>query len=193
MVRLVYVHLYIYKHSQLLTYLFFFFINCIGKSAIVAAIQLCLGGSARTTGRGSSIGALVREGSNGPAILTVTLRNEGEDAFEPAKYGKRIHVRRKIQSRGNSEYALLGEPEPRGYKDSDNGKGFRAPVSIVMVEGNSTAAKDVLEKLTQQFNICVPNPCCILTQEESKKFINGQDRDKYDFFLKVCQCMYMIT
>lgn len=170
--------------------------NGSGKSAIVAAIQLCLGGSARTTGRGSNTGALIREGSSSPAVLTVTLRNEGEDAFEPEKYGDRIHVRRKINPRGNSEYALLGEPWSKPNKakgktrneneDADNDqeedKNRRAPV---IVEGNSSVAKDVLEKLTHQFNICVPNPCCILTQEESKKFINGQDKDKYDFFLKV--------
>lgn len=28
------------------------------------------------------------------------------------------------------------------------------------------------------------NPCCVLTQEMSKKFIQGKDTDKYDFFLK---------
>lgn len=136
---------------------------------------------------------MIREGSSGPAVLTVTLRNEGDDAFEPAKYGRRIHVRRKIHARGNSEYALLGEPEPKGYNYSGSSKETRPQVPIVIVEGNSATAKEVLEKLTQQFNICVPNPCCILTQEESKKFINGQDKDKYDFFLKVCMQYIICT
>jgi hypothetical protein len=36
-----------------------------------------------------------------------------------------------------------------------------------------------------QFNINVTNPCCVLTQEESKKFIGGKEKEKYDFFLKV--------
>jgi predicted HTH domain antitoxin len=35
------------------------------------------------------------------------------------------------------------------------------------------------------FNIYGDNPCCILTQEESKKFIQGQEKEKYEFFLKV--------
>lgn len=35
------------------------------------------------------------------------------------------------------------------------------------------------------FNIQVKNPCCVLTQEESKKFIQGQEKEKYQFFLKV--------
>ena len=28
------------------------------------------------------------------------------------------------------------------------------------------------------------NPCCILTQEQSKTFINGKEKEKYEFFLK---------
>jgi hypothetical protein len=36
-----------------------------------------------------------------------------------------------------------------------------------------------------QFNIFVENPVNVLTQEESKKFIQGQEKDKYAFFLKV--------
>ena len=42
-----------------------------------------------------------------------------------------------------------------------------------------------LERILYTFNIFVENPCCILTQEESKKFIQGHEKDKYDFFLKV--------
>jgi hypothetical protein len=45
--------------------------------------------------------------------------------------------------------------------------------------------KRELEKLLQHFNIFVDNPCCILTQELSKSFINGAEREKYEFFLKV--------
>ena len=78
-----------------------------GKSAIVAAIQLCLGGSAHDTGRGRSVGSLVREGSEGPAILSIRLRNEGPDAFRPDLYSDRIIVRRTIPKVGGSTYALL--------------------------------------------------------------------------------------
>ena len=42
-----------------------------------------------------------------------------------------------------------------------------------------------LEKMLRAFNIYVDNPVCVLTQEESKKFIQGQEREKYDFYLKV--------
>lgn len=77
-----------------------------GKSAIVAAIQLCLGSSARHTGRGSNIGKYIREGSEDPAILKITLLNSGPDAFKPKEYGDRIIVKRVI-AKTTSSYHML--------------------------------------------------------------------------------------
>ena len=79
-----------------------------GKSAVAAAIQLCLGSSARQTGRGSNLGKYIREGSENPAILEITLLNEGPDAFKPAEYGNRIIVQRTI-SKTSSTYRLLSK------------------------------------------------------------------------------------
>lgn len=45
--------------------------------------------------------------------------------------------------------------------------------------------KRELERMLKSFNIFIDNPCCVLTQEESKKFIGGQEKEKYQFFLKV--------
>ena len=39
----------------------------------------------------------------------------------------------------------------------------------------------------------VENPCCVLTQEMSKKFIQGKETDKYDFFLKATGLEEMTT
>ena len=44
--------------------------------------------------------------------------------------------------------------------------------------------KRELENILMHFNIYIDNPCCILTQEESKRFIQGHEKDKYAFFLK---------
>jgi structural maintenance of chromosomes protein 6 len=41
-----------------------------------------------------------------------------------------------------------------------------------------------LDRILQNFNMHVENPCCILTQEMSKTFINGSEGEKYNFFLK---------
>lgn len=45
--------------------------------------------------------------------------------------------------------------------------------------------KKELVLILRTFNINVDNPCCVLTQEESIKFIQGQEKEKYSFFLKV--------
>lgn len=82
--------------------------NGSGKSAVAAAIQLCLGSSARHTGRGSNLAKYIREGSENPAILEVTLLNEGPDAYKPEEYGRKIIVRRVISKTGSS-YQLLSE------------------------------------------------------------------------------------
>jgi chromosome segregation ATPase len=135
--------------------------NGSGKSAIVAALQLCLGATARSTGRGSNMGALVREGADGPAVLQVTLLNEGSDAYLPECYGNRIIIERRIPRTGSSTYRLLN-------KDG----------TLVCNR------KEELDKILQMFNLFADNPCCILTQEESKKFIQGHEKDKYNFFMK---------
>ena len=52
--------------------------NGSGKSACVAAIQLCLGATASKTGRASNMAKMVRHGSPGPAICRVKLLNSGK-------------------------------------------------------------------------------------------------------------------
>lgn len=85
-----------------------------GKSAIAAAIQLCLGANTRATGRGANLHGLIREGSSGPAILQVTLYNEGPDAYYPEKYGTRIMIERRIPKSGAASYHIKGNPS--GHK-----------------------------------------------------------------------------
>lgn len=72
----------------------------LGKSAVATAIQVCLGATARTTGRGANLSTFIREGSDRPAVVRITLWNEGADAFEPEKYGKQITVERTINRSG---------------------------------------------------------------------------------------------
>ena len=84
-------------------------------------------------------------------ILNIRLLNEGPDAFKPEEYGNRIEVQRKITKSGASSYALRN------------------------VETNKIISTDrkELDRMLTQFNISVTNPCCVLTQEDSKKFIKG--------------------
>jgi chromosome segregation ATPase len=58
--------------------------NGSGKSAVIQALQVCLGASARETSRARSFPAFVKEGCS-EARVHVTLWNVGEDAFMPDK------------------------------------------------------------------------------------------------------------
>ena len=135
--------------------------NGSGKSAIAAAIQLVCGANTKDTGRGKSLGNLIREGSDGPAVLTIKLLNSGVDAYKDLEYGNRIYIERKITKSGTSSYRMMNHE--RELVSSD---------------------KKELQKMLQHFNIYPDNPMNVLTQEDSKKFINGKEGDKYEFFLK---------
>lgn len=67
---------------------------------------MSLGSNARQTGRGSNAGKYIREGSDGPAILRVTLLNEGSDAYKPGQYGRKIIIERRI-AKNSSSYHIL--------------------------------------------------------------------------------------
>ena len=54
-----------------------------------------------------SMKTLIRQGSKGPAILRVTLLNEGSDAYLPELYGDRITVERTIMKSGGGGYKML--------------------------------------------------------------------------------------
>jgi chromosome segregation ATPase len=137
--------------------------NGSGKSAIATALMICLGSRASTTGRGSALKGLIMEGSNGNAKIQVSLRNVGIDAYEPHLYGKTIVIERTITRSGGSSLALK------------NGSKKSATISTKRAD---------LDRLLSRFDIRVENPCCVLTQEQSKKFIKGREEDKYDFFMK---------
>ncbi len=140
--------------------------NGSGKSAIAAAIQLCLGANTRCTGRGTTLNSLIREGSDGPAIIRVKLSNIGPDAFRSEQYGDKIIVERKISKSCSSGYRLFP------------GRDWHCKGTPITTE------KTDVENMCKHFSIYVDNPSQVLTQEESKKFIKGSEKDKYDFFLK---------
>lgn len=144
--------------------------NGSGKSAILAAIQICLGAGARRTNRARNLKELVRKeasAGNAPAQakIRVTLLNEGEDGYKHEEYGDSITVERTISlGSGYNGYKLLnhaGKEVSRNKKDLD----------------------DMLDLL----NIQVENPVAVLDQEEAKKFLTGKAEDKYNFFMKATE------
>ncbi|EEY55332.1 structural maintenance of chromosomes protein, putative [Phytophthora infestans T30-4] len=138
--------------------------NGSGKSAIIAAIQICFGASARTTHRGKNIKSFIRHGCDGNAFVRVTLRNDdgaGSDAFQADKYGKKIIVERLIRRDGSAEYRLKSE------------KGMLV-----------SKLKSELEAMMDHLNIQTDNPCAVLDQDNAKLFLKGTSQDKYKFFLQ---------
>ena len=138
--------------------------NGSGKSAILAAIQICLGAGAKRTHRAKNLKELIRKeaGTNcAGAKVRVTLFNQGDDAYMNDVYGDLIIVERSISHRGFNGYKLLdqhGSEKSRSKKD--------------------------LDAMLDQLNIQVENPVAVLDQEEAKKFLTGKAEDKYNFFTK---------
>lgn len=100
--------------------------NGSGKSAILAAIQICLGAGARRTNRARNLKELVRKeasagGTPSCAKVRVTLLNHGTDGFQHELYGDEITVERTISLTGGfNGYKLLdinGRERSREKKD----------------------------------------------------------------------------
>nr|XP_056712877.1 structural maintenance of chromosomes protein 6 [Euleptes europaea] len=142
--------------------------NGSGKSAVLTALIVGLGGKATVTNRGSSVKVFVKDGQNS-ADVSVTLRNRGEDAFKPELYGDTITVNQHISLEGHRSYKLK----------SSTG----ALIS---------SKKEDLTAILDHFNIQVDNPVSVLTQEMSKQFLQSKNEgDKYKFFMKATQLEQM--
>ena len=99
--------------------------NGSGKSAILAAIQICLGAGARRTHRARNLKDLVRKDAQcNFAKIRVTVLNQGSDAYQPDIYGDSITVERTIAVRGGyNGYKLYDHnmtEQSRSKKDLDD-------------------------------------------------------------------------
>lgn len=142
--------------------------NGSGKSAILTALIVALGGNAQATNRGSSLKGFVKEGESS-ADLSITLRNKGKDSYKPEVYGDAIIVDLKITREGLRTYKLKNKSG--------------------QIVSNK---KEELLSILDSFNIQVNNPVSILTQEMSKYFLHSKgEGDKYKFFMKATQLEQM--
>ncbi|XP_013378099.1 PREDICTED: structural maintenance of chromosomes protein 6 [Chinchilla lanigera] len=142
--------------------------NGSGKSAVLTALIVGLGGKAVATNRGSSLKGFVKDGQNS-ADITVTLRNRGDDAYRANVYGDAIVVQQHISMDGSRSYKLKSQTG--------------AVVST---------RKEELIAILDHFNIQVDNPVSVLTQEMSKQFLQSKNEgDKYKFFMKATQLEQM--
>ncbi len=83
--------------------------NGSGKSAVLSAVIFALGGSARTTNRGSSNRQLVRSGQREASVEIKMHNGDGEDSFKPELYGKAVSVVRTVKAQGGGGYRFMDE------------------------------------------------------------------------------------
>jgi hypothetical protein len=79
--------------------------NGAGKSAILAAMSLCFGGNARSTNRSTAIGSFVQR-EKAQAVIAITIRNTGNDAYEPELYGDCLTIERTINEKGSAPFKI---------------------------------------------------------------------------------------
>ncbi|NXC62076.1 SMC6 protein, partial [Aleadryas rufinucha] len=104
------------------------------------------------------------------ADISITLRNQGRDAFKPELYGASITVNQRINQDGSRTCKLKSK-------------------SGTLI----SSKKEELIGILDHFNIqVVDNPVSVLTQEMSKQFLQTKNEgDKYKFFMKATQLEQM--
>lgn len=142
--------------------------NGSGKSAVLTAITIALGGKASSTNRASSLKSFIKSGETGAEII-VRLRNRGEEAYQNDVYGDSITVVRRINIDGGGSWRILDE----------NGK------------TRSTHRSD-LSRILDHLDIQVDNPMSVLNQDAAKGFLAASNPEqKYALFLKGTQLTHL--
>ncbi|RKO86787.1 P-loop containing nucleoside triphosphate hydrolase protein, partial [Blyttiomyces helicus] len=138
--------------------------NGSGKSTILTAITICLGGKASFTNRATTLKGFLKTGATSGQV-TVKLRNKGQDAYKPEVYGDVIAVERNLVMEGSGSYKI------------------RSAKGVVI-----STKRDELINICDHLRIQADNPMAILTQDTAKTFLsNSTPKDKYEFFLKGTQ------
>ncbi|CAG8481459.1 1769_t:CDS:10 [Paraglomus brasilianum] len=138
--------------------------NGSGKSAILTAITVCLGGKATTTNRASSLKSLIREGASIGEVV-VKLRNGGPDAYRPQTFGDTITIERRVTRDGTGSYKI---------KSADG--------RLI------SARREDLIAIMDHVAIQVDNPLNVLSQDTARQFLHTSSaEDKYKFFMKGTQ------
>ncbi|GAQ04879.1 structural maintenance of chromosomes protein 6 [Aspergillus lentulus] len=138
--------------------------NGSGKSAVLTAITLCLGGKASATNRGQSLKSFIKEGKESATII-VRLKNQGDGAYMPDDYGKSIIIERHFSKNGTSGFKIK----------SENGR---------IISTKKAELDSIIDYFTLQFD----NPMNVLSQDMARQFLStSSPADKYRFFVKGVQ------
>ncbi|KAF4973804.1 hypothetical protein FZEAL_9223 [Fusarium zealandicum] len=138
--------------------------NGSGKSAVLTALTLCLGGKASDTNRGGSLKSFVKEGRD-QGSLVVKIKNAGTDAYQPEIYGESIVVERHFSRSGSS--------------------GFKIKSSTGRV---ISTKKQEVEEISEWYALQIGNPLTVLSQDNARQFLNSASpAQKYKYFVSGVQ------
>ncbi|RFU73119.1 hypothetical protein TARUN_9134 [Trichoderma arundinaceum] len=138
--------------------------NGSGKSAVLTALTLCLGGKASDTNRGGSLKSFVKEGRE-HGSLVVKIKNAGSDAYQPDTYGSSIIVERHFSRSGSSGFKIKTE----------QGK-------VVSTK------KQEVEEISEWYALQIGNPLTVLSQDNARQFLNAATpAQKYKYFVSGVQ------
>jgi chromosome segregation ATPase len=141
--------------------------NGSGKSAILTALTVCLGGRASVTQRATSVDSLIREGAQSGKVK-VKLNNQGDNPYLPDTYGDHITIERAFRREGANAYSIYDA----------NGR---------FVVGR----REEVTAICDHFSIQVDNPLAVLTQETAKRFLaNSKPKELYEVHI-LNQCTYL--
>ncbi|CEI40170.1 Structural maintenance of chromosomes protein 6 [Fusarium venenatum] len=138
--------------------------NGSGKSAVLTALTLCLGGKASDTNRGGSLKSFVKEGTE-QGSLVVKIKNAGSDAYQPDIYGETIIVERHFSKSGSSGFKIK----------STNGR-------IISTK------KQEVDEISEWYALQIGNPLTVLSQDNARQFLNAATpAQKYKYFVSGVQ------
>lgn len=138
--------------------------NGSGKSAVLTALTLCLGGKASDTNRGGSLRSFVREGQD-RGFLAVKIKNGGTDAYQHDIYGDTITIERHFSKTGSSGFKIK----------SDAGR-------IISTK------KQEVDEISEWYALQISNPLTVLSQDNARQFLNSASpAQKYNFFVSGVQ------
>lgn len=138
--------------------------NGSGKSAVLTALTLCLGGKASDTNRGGSLKSFVKEGRD-HGRLVVKIKNAGSDAYQPDIYGESIIVERHFSRTGSSGFKIKSATD-----------------RIISTK------KQEVDEISEWYALQIGNPLTVLSQDNARQFLNSATpAQKYKYFVSGVQ------
>ncbi|XP_026492705.2 structural maintenance of chromosomes protein 6 [Vanessa tameamea] len=140
--------------------------NGSGKSAILTALIVGLGGKAAATRRGNNIQSFIKKGSN-YATIEIKIKNSTPKSYNHDRYGDHITVIRKITTAGGSSYIVksaTGEVVSTKYAEINN--------------------------IMLALEIQVDNPISVLNQDEARSFCWTDSKKLFSLFRRATNLDY---